>query len=48
MLRERRMQHRKKGAMRSSQGDPYEAHRRQKQFEERERIEKMIENKEKP
>ena len=47
-MRKQRLDHTKRGAMRSGQGTPESAHRRQKQFEERERIETMYENKEVP
>ena len=42
-IRQRRNQHRKTGALRSSQGTPEESYLRQKKFEEREHIANMLE-----
>ena len=47
-LRENNKLHRKRGALRSGNGDPDETHRRKQMFEERERLQKKVENKERP
>ena len=47
-LRRHSKAHHERGAMRSGQGTPEEAHNRQRKLEERERLETMLENGEDP
>ena len=44
-IRRNNAEHRQRGALRSGMGSPEQAHRRQKEFEERERIADLIESK---
>lgn len=47
-MRKHSKSHHERGAMRSGQGTPEDAYRRQKKLEERERLETMFENGERP
>jgi hypothetical protein len=47
-IRKHSRDHQERGAMRSGQGTPEQTHRRNKLFEERTRVEQMLENSEVP